>query len=270
MTIKNLKNPDKEELRMLIEFCQSVKKQGINPFLVDVDDLISVIRKYFPNWDNQDDLCLDAIAINQLASIIKMQSDWIKHRATTLYRDPFLIQKKLRSLSIIKIAEIFREVWHPIVEMEQISIFSLDEALKYWNKLKPINDRWPKEELTKTGSGITTREELIQERLLLSEYFTSELEESWERLKNISNDTGKIDYWDFIGSETYNETLKRAYLTSFLVTYGYAVLEFNPLEDKVYILPFEEQRLKEDKVSFSFPISIDFKEWSSWRERQEA
>ena len=270
MTIKKLKNPAKEELRRLIEFCQSVKKQGINPFLVDVDDLISVIRKYFPNWDNQDDLCLDAIAINHLASIIKMQSEWIKHRATTLYRDPFLIEKQLRSLSIIKIAEIFQEVWHPIVEIEQISIYSLEEALKYWNKLEPINDRWPKEDLTKTGSGITTREELIKERLLLSETFTAELKKSWKRLKIISNEAGKVDYWEFIGAETYNETLKRAYLTSFLVTYGYAILEFNPLEDEVYIIPFGEQRLKEDKVSFSFPISIDFEEWARWREKQEA
>ena len=33
----------REELRRIIETCQSVENKGLNPFLVDVNDLVSVL-----------------------------------------------------------------------------------------------------------------------------------------------------------------------------------------------------------------------------------
>jgi len=71
---------------------------------------------------------LDSEAINRLASVIRLQSDWIRHRSTSLYTDPFLIEEKLRKLSRESLARLFLNAWHPIIELEQVSSHSLIEA----------------------------------------------------------------------------------------------------------------------------------------------
>ena len=259
----------REELRRIIETCQSVENKGLNPFLVDVNDLVSVIKQYFPNWSDPEELCLDAEALNQIASVIKMQSEWIKHRATSLYRDPFLVEEKLRSLPIERIAEIFQEAWHPLVELEQVTMGSLEAALRYWTELAPLDERWRKENLLLMDVSPTSREELIKQGILLTETFTEELEKLWNELKTVASKDRKIIYWDFIGAKTYNETVRRAYLTSFLITYGYTALEVHPLEEEIFLRPFEKQVSKEDVMTFSFPIPISFEEWSRWRQSRE-
>ena len=268
-TAKRPRRPSTEELRRIIEFCKSVESKGLNPFLVDVEDLVSIIREYFPSWKDPEDLCLDAETLNQIASVIKMQSEWIKHRATSLYRDPFLVEEKLRSLPTEKIAEVFLDAWRPIIELEQISIHSLREAMKYWDELAPLDERWQRTDFLQTEMGAATREEMIREGILSSEAFSSELERFWEELKQAGGEGSKVRYWDFIGAETYDETVRRAYLVSFLVTYGYAALEVHPLEEEIFIRPNQSQVSKEDAQLFSFPISISTEEWARWREGQE-
>jgi hypothetical protein len=268
-TAKTPKRLAKKELKRIIDLCKSVETKGLDPFLVDVEDLISVIKEYFPNLEDPEDLCLDAETLNEIASVIKMQSEWIKHRATSLYRDPFLVEEKLRSLPAEKIVQVFLEVWCPIVELEQISIHSLKEAMKYWDELAPLDERWPKTDFALRETGAATREEMIRQGILSSETFSSELERLWDELKQASSKGGKVRYWDFIGAETYEETVRRAYLTSFLVTYGYAALEIHPLEEKIFIRPYEEQISKGEGQLFSFPISISFEEWTRWREGLE-
>jgi hypothetical protein len=268
-TAKKPETLGKEELRRIIETCQSVEAKGLNPFLVDVNDLVSVIKQYFPKWSDPEELCLDAEALNQIASVIKMQSEWIKHRATSLYRDPFLVEEKLRSLPIERIAEIFQEAWYPLVELEQVTMGSLEAALRYWGELAPLDERWRKENLLLADVSPTSREELIRQGALLSETFTAELEKLWKELKTVANKDGKIGYWDFIGADTYDETIRRAYLASFLITYGYAALEVHPLEEEIFLRPFAKQVSKEDTSTFSFPIPIGFEEWKRWRQDRE-
>jgi len=268
-TARKSKRLAKDELRRIIEFCRSVESKGLNPFLVEVKDLIAFIRDYFPNWNEPEELCLDVEAINQIASIIKMQSEWIKHRATSLYRDPFLIEEKLRSLPAEKITEVFLQCWNPIIELEQISILSLREAKDYWDALPSLDERWKKTGFIQTETGSATREEMIKQGILSSETFTSELEKLWEELKASTSKEGRIQYWEFIGAPTYDETVRRAFLTSFLVTYGYATLEIHPLEEKIFIRPREKIILKEEAQFFSFPISISMEEWARWRQNRK-
>ena len=93
-----------------------------------------------------------------------------------------------------------------------------------------------------------------------------ELEVFWEELKQRVGEEGKILYWDFIGAETYSETIKRAYIASFLVTYGYATLELHPLEEEIFIKPFEKPRsMLGKKQMVSIPLSISSEEWMKWK-----
>ena len=259
-----------ERIHRIIDLCKSVEERGLDPFLVDVNDLIAVVHEYFPEWESIDEVSLDAEAINRLASVIKLQSDWVKHRSTSLYTDPFLIEEKLRKLSRETIATLFLHAWHPIVELEQISFYSLIEATKYWQSLIPLGERWTKTESLKIELGAATRKELIEQRIISDKAFTEELEALWQELKQKVNEREKIRYWDFVGANSYEETSMRAYMTSFLVTYGYATFEVHRLEEEIFIMPFDKPHpMVGEKQVVSVPVSISFEEWQRWKESKQ-
>ncbi|KYH41377.1 MAG: hypothetical protein AYL32_005780 [Candidatus Bathyarchaeota archaeon B26-2] len=272
------RNIGREDIRGIIELCRSVQSRGLNPFLVDVDDLVAILRKYFSEWKDSEDLCLDAEALNEIASVIKLQSEWVKRRSTSLYTDPFLLEEKVRILSKEKIAEVFLQAWHPIAELEQISIRSLEDALRYWENLLPLDERLLSEGSLRVEPGTITREELVKIGILAEEAFLEEMRSLWNELKEKAGEEGRIRYWDFIGSNTYQETVRRAYLTSFLVTYGYATMEIYPLEEEMFLKPLKEPPLGAERKTrgrkerrerlFSIPIPISYEEWMEWRRRQ--
>jgi len=256
-----------EHLQRIIDLCKSVEERSLDPFLVDINDVIEIIREYFPEWESLDEFSLDAEAVNRLASVIKLQSDWVRHRSTSLYTDPFLLEEKLRKLSRESLASLFLKAWYPIVEMEQISPHSLSEAIKYWQGLLPLNERWTKTAFMKTELGAASREELINQRIIAEKVFTEELETLWRELRQKVDENEKIPYWDFVGAETYEETVRRAYMTSFLVTYGYATLEVHRLEEEIFIIPFSKPRsLLGKKQVVSIPVSVSVEEWRRWKE----
>jgi hypothetical protein len=267
MSRKQRKKLGAEQLQRLIDLCKAVEERGLDPFLVDINDVIEIVKEYFPEWESLDEFSLDAETINRLASVIKMQGDWVKQRSTSLYTDPFLIEEKLRTLSRENLASLFLKSWHPIIELEQISPNSLSEAIKYWQSLLPLNERWAKTQFIRTELGSTSRDELIKQQIMTEKVFTEELEKLWQELKQKVGRNEKIDYWDFVGADTYEETANRAYMTSFLVTYGYATFEVHRLEEELFIVPFSKPRsLTGKKQTISVPIAINMEEWKHWKE----
>jgi hypothetical protein len=259
----------REKLQRIIEMCKSVEDRSLDPFLIDVDEVISTVKEYFSEWEIPEDLCLDAETIHGLASVIKLQSEWVKHRSTSLYTDPFLLEEKLSRMGKEEIVEIFVMAWHPIVEFEQISLHSLAEALRYWESLLPLKERWKEFPPAEFERSLATREELIKQRILRDKAFSEELENFWQELKNQvveKGENGKILYWDFVGAETYDETVHKAFMTSFLVTYGYATLEIHPLEEEIFIKPYEKQMAKVGKNQLvSIPIAVSAEDWMKWK-----
>jgi hypothetical protein len=55
-------------------------------------------------------------------------------------------------------------------------------------------------------------------------------------------------------------------MASFLITYGYATLEIRPLEEEIYIKPFEKP-LQEIAMqqSISIPIAVTVDDWQKWK-----
>ena len=121
----------RERLQSIIEMCKSVEERSLDPFQIDADEILDIIRKYFPEWKLPEDLCLDAETIHRLASIINLQSEWVKHRSTSLYTDPFLLEDRLMKIGKRDIVKIFLRIWHPIVELEQMTLHSLAKAIEY-------------------------------------------------------------------------------------------------------------------------------------------
>jgi hypothetical protein len=202
--------------------------------------------------------------------VIQNQGDWVKHRSTSLYTDPFLLEEKIQRLSIEELAALFMKAWNPIIEQEQLTINSLAEAMKYWNELAPIDERWQKFGTIQVEAGATTREELVRLKIIAEKTFLEELETFWRELQQKVGENEKILYWDFVGGDTYQETLNRAYMTSFLITYGYATLELVPLEEEVFIIPFKEvQSELAEAGTVSVPISVSHEEWTKWKENRQ-
>jgi hypothetical protein len=258
----------REKLQRIIEMCMAIENHTVDPFLLNVDDVIKVVREYFPQWEEADELNLDSEAIHHLASVIKLQSEWVKHRSTSLYTDPFLLEEKITQASKDEMVNVFLRAWHPLVELEQLSLHSLAEAMRYWDGLVPLKERWPELALSEVGMERTSRDELVRQRILGDKVFSEELECYWQELKETvaaKGRDGKMFYWDFIGADTYEDTVQRAFLTSFLITYGYATLEIHPLEEEVYIIPFEKPNtIIQTQQSISIPIAVTFENWQKW------
>jgi hypothetical protein len=258
-----------EKLQRIIEMCIAIENHTVDPFLLNVDDIINVVKQYFPQWDKPEEFNLDSEAIRHLASVIKLQSEWVKQRSTSLYTDPFLLEEKIAQATKEEMVGVFLRAWHPLVELEQISLFSLSEALQYWERLVPLKERWPELAVPEVAMGTASWDELVQQRVLGDKVFSDELEDYWLELKEKVKEKGvdgKMRYWDFVGAETYEETVQRAFMASFLITYGYATLEIRPLEEEIFIKPFEKPVAKiATQQSISVPISVTYDNWQKWK-----
>ena len=263
------KKLDSKRIQHVIELCKSVEERGVDPFVVNVDDIITTLQRYFPEWETTEELSTDAEAVQCLASVIQNQGDWVKHRSTSLYTDPFLLEEKIQRLNKEELVEVFTQVWNPVIEMEQLSVSTITEAMKYWNDLAPLDERWKRDGPMPIEAGVTTREELVRLKIIAEKTFREELETFWNEFLQKVGKEKKILYWDFVGAVTYQETLNRAYMTSFLVTYGYATLELIPLEEEIFIVPFKTLRADFAEARMvSVPISISFEEWTKWKEEE--
>ena len=270
---KHDKKLGKEKLERIIEMCLAIENHTVEPFTLNVDEIIKIVKQYFPNWENPEELKLDAEALHHLASVIKMQSEWVKHRSNSLYTDPFLMEEKIRQTSKQGMVEVFLGAWSPLIEFEQLSLHSLAQGLLYWDGLAPVGDRWKNIDVSEVAMGFVSRDELVKQRVLGNKEFSEELECYWQELKNKVTEKGadgKIAYWDFIGADTYEETVQRAFLTSFLVTYGYATLEIDRLEETIFILPFDKPREAAlTEQSTSVPIAVSCQDWQKWKRGEQ-
>jgi len=266
---KEDKKLGREKLERIIEMCIAIENRSVEPFTLNVDEIIKVVREYFPRWEQPDELRLDAETLHHLATVIKMQSEWVKQRSTSLYTDPFLLEEKIRQTDKLQMVDVFLSAWSPLVEFEALSLHNIAQGLLYWEALAPMGDRWKDIDVSAVEMGSVTRSELVKQRVLGDKEFSVELECFWQELKDKVKEKsadGKILYWDFIGADTYEVTVSRAFMTSFLVTYGYATLEIDRLEETVFLLPFEKQI---DKVSTeqstSVPIAVSCSDWQKWK-----
>lgn len=258
----------KEKLERIIETCIAIENHQVEPFALNVEEIIKIVKEYFPHWQHPDELRLDAETLHHLATVIKMQSEWVKQRSTSLYTDPFLLEEKIRQISRQEIAELFLRAWHPIVAQEKIGLRTIADGLRYWEALAPIGERWKDEAVTEVAIGQTSRGELVLQRVISDKEFGVELDSYYNELKAKTSEKGvdgKLDYWDFIGADTYEETTQRAFLTAFLVTYGYATLEIDRLEETIKIVPFDEPRTALSVQAASVPIAVSVEDWQKWK-----
>ena len=261
---------NKEELiERIIDLAESVNNREADPFEVDINDFLERLNEIFSEVDDPNELLMDIEAMQGISDIISQQEDWIKHKSSLLHFDPMLVTWKVRELSKKQLAYVLINSWHPIVEMESMSVPGVKEAIEYWEDLEPLSERGTELETEEKLPEQIDKEDLSEFGFESKEDFDEKVEEKWRELKKTVGDDEEISYWEFVDDETFRQTIKNAWLTSFLVSYGYATLELNPLEDKIKLKPREERNTTEEETGTSVPISLSYEEWKKRRENNE-
>lgn len=253
-----------EELARIILLCQSISIKSDDPFLVDVPQKLLVLKQLLPKWKAIDDLLLDAEAIKELSLMVKLQSDWVKRRATGLFIDPFLVEVKVKVMAKESLASTLLSSWHPIVAGEQLTDIRLSNALDYWNVLIPISQRTSELDAARAMQEKTLSvSELIKLKFLSEKIFQEEIARVLSELRDKTKGA-PMDYWRFVTVDTYEETVMRSYALSFLISNGYANLLLNPIEEtiKVQALPKQEQKSTGGR---SVPIAVSYAKWKEMR-----
>jgi len=253
---------ERQELMLrIIDLCDSVRKRGLDPFDVEVREFFDRLRELLPKLRSHDDLYLDIQAVLGLAEVVFQQEEWIKYKSSMLYLDPLLIMLKLHALPAKDLAEVLVRAWHPIIDLESLSPHGVKEGMEYWKNLPNLDERWRDLETTEVLTGEVARRELARMGILSDEDFAAVLDKTWRGLKDAAGEQGEMSYWDFISERSFEETVVKAWLVSFLVSYGYATLELKPLEDEITLKPLSKPQTLERVATFSVPIAISRAEW---------
>ncbi len=166
-----------------------------------------------------------------------------------------MVKQKVQSMSRDQLAEFLLLSWHPIIELEQLTIASTGEALEYWEKMLSFFERRKRLQpgpFDVPGSADSL--ELSRMRILDEKAFTRKLEDLWSELKETVGDGGRIDYWTFVRTGKFTETVIRAQLVSFLVSYGMAALEKK--REKLFLIPRDAPFAPKEGAPLSLPIPI--------------
>jgi len=225
----------------VIELCKDVESSSANPFDVDIREKILILKERLPELKLLDELLVDAEAMLELSQIVKLQDQWLKSRASSLYIDPLLIQLKVKLLPKESLSEAFIKSWHPIAQLDQLSPRGLERAFVYWRDLVPISERF-KDQFGTYGTkpGVVDYSELVSLGVFTREQFETSLAELHGELLQKSNGDW-VDYREFIGDDAFETKVRRAYLLAFLITEGRALLKTEPLSGKIWTMGMSDR-----------------------------
>jgi hypothetical protein len=255
MTEKVRRFSGRRELEELIQTCISIENRRFNPFLLDISEALSIIRRHSNHLRTLEDHLLDMRAITSVARVVGLQSANLRFQSSALYVDPSMVKQKLDSLSREQLAEFLLLSWHPIVELEQLTLASTKEAKEFWEKMLSFFERRKRLHLGPfAGPGSTDLGELARMRVVEEKTYTRKMQDLWKELKEGAGENGRVDYWNFIRTSDFAQTVARAQLVSFLVSYGYANLLRKG--NSIILVPKAKPDPHPEGSPLSFPIPI--------------
>jgi hypothetical protein len=239
----------RRELHDILRTARTMEERRLNPFLMDVGEALQLMDRFFPRWEQMADLVLDARALNALSRVVKMQESRLRYQAQLFHADPEAMAEKVTRFPTALLGKVFLSCWHPVVQLEQLTAGALEEALAYWGQLEPVALRH-RERPRRAPPPLETLtlDDLMAKGIVPRDRFGAHIAHLWEDLQR----RGPMDYYAFIDAPTRGERVRRAYATSYLVTYGYAVLRQEP--GKLLLEPRGEREPPQRSVSL--PIVV--------------
>jgi hypothetical protein len=245
----------RKELEELIQTCNSIENRQFNPFLLDVSEALTIIRRHAEGWQTLQDNLLDMRAITSLARVVGLQSANLRFQSSSLFVDPGMVKQKIGSMSREQLAELFLLSWHPVVELEQLTDASTKEALDYWQQMLSFFERRKRLAAGPFQTpGSMDSPELARMRLLEERAFSKRLEELRIELKEKAGEGKQIEYWKFVRAGKFAETVLRAQMVSFLLSYGMAALDRK--KEKMFLIPRDPPFASRQGSPLSYPITI--------------
>ncbi len=245
----------RRELEELIQTCISIENRRFNPFLLDITEALSIIRRHSNKLRTLDDHLLDMRAITSVARVVGLQSANLRFQSSALFVDPGMVKQKLDSLSREQLAEFLLLSWHPIVELEQLTLASTKEAKEFWERMLSFFERRKRLHLGPFDNPeATDLPELARMRVVEEKAYTRKMQDLWNELKKSAGKDESVDYWNFIKASDFAQTIARAQLVSFLVSYGYANLQRKG--NSMVLVPKAEPDPQLEGSPLSFPIPI--------------
>ncbi len=254
MAEKTSKSAGRRELEELIQTCVSIHNREFSPFLLDISEALRILRRHSKDWKTFSDNLLDMRAITSLARVVGLQSANLRFQSSSLYVDPGMVKQKIHSMSREQLAEYLLLSWHPVVELEQLTEASTKEALDYWQKMLSFFERRKRLQAGPFNepSAMETAE-LSRLRIHEEKAFNQRLEDLRLEMKSKSGNDG-VDYWKFVKAGSFAQTVLRAQMVSFLVSYGMAILERT--EEKMTLIPRDPPFARGQGSPLSLPIPI--------------
>src|SRR5438270_363965 len=159
------------------------------------------------------------------------------------------------SMAREQLAELLLLSWHPVVELEQLTDASTKEALDYWQQTLSFFERrrrLPAGPFETPGS--MDSPELARMRVLEEKAFTKRLEEMRMEMKEKAGEDKRTEYWSFVRTSNFPQTVLRAQMVSFLVSYGMAALDRR--REKMFLIPRDPPFASRQGSPLSYPIPI--------------
>jgi hypothetical protein len=164
-----------------------------------------------------------------------------------------MVKQKIGSMSREQLAELFLLSWHPVVELEQLTDASTKEAIDYWQQMLSFFERRRRLAAGPFQTpGSVDSPELAKMKVLEEKAFTKRLEELRMEMKEKAGEDKRIEYWSFVKTSHFAQTVLRAQMVSFLISYGMAGLD----RKKMFLIPRDPPFASRQGSPLSYPIII--------------
>ena len=234
----------REELEKIIQICENIEKRGLNPFTINIRDILSKLRRMLEENLDLDYYVLDAETMYKIATLIALQHRWLREKAQALFVDAQMIETRLLALDKKSIVRAFLKAWRPIISLEHITLQRLRQGAEHFLSLPP------RREERSWGWKISQKDvEFLKTSLESEEELSQKVKSLHEELLREYEAGGEVDYWSFINRGGFEKNFERAYLLSFLITEGYVDVKRNPLKGEIKLIPRREKAERKQPVS---------------------
>ncbi|MEM3684441.1 MAG: hypothetical protein QXX17_02925 [Conexivisphaerales archaeon] len=218
-----------EELRdRIAALPEEIRKQGADPFAVDVSSILSELRKDYQKLKGEE-MVKDAVAVNSVSKIVYMQDKWLSDRLRGFGFGPEKIRERLIAMDVQVLASCLYESQHLPVAIRHISTERLKGAADYWVSLTG----WGR------GSKLGPLKDLGEEGLESLELGIDDIEQELKRVREELGarlSSSPVPYEEYLKAKQGKDRIRLAYIISVLCSSGEITIRFDPSIARYIIL----------------------------------